>query len=85
MTHDFSEQSENQQKQMQQWPWASTRVLNAFRYLKIYTNQDVEDAWFQGDFKKVPNLGKKSIKEIQEAMGLPGAGEKKCHCCGAIL
>jgi hypothetical protein len=73
------------QKAVQLWPWASTRVLNAFHYMEIKTDQDINDAWFKGRFRNIPNLGKKSIKEIQVAMGLPDAGRKKCPHCGALV
>jgi hypothetical protein len=73
------------QKAVQLWPWASTRVLNAFHYMEIKTDQDIKDAWLKGGFRNIPNLGKKSIKEIQVAMGLPDAGRKKCPHCGALV
>ena len=73
------------QKAVQLWPWASTRVLNAFHYMEIKTDQDIKDAWLKGGFRNIPNFGKKSIKEIQVAMGLPDAGRKKCPHCGALV
>jgi hypothetical protein len=81
----FDEREDCLKKGVELWPWASTRVLNAFHWMEIKTDQDINDAWFKGRFRNIPNLGKKSIKEIQVAMGLPDAGRKKCPHCGALV
>ena len=68
----------------EKWPWASTRIVNAFMHLGLETDECVKDAWLRGDLKRIPNIGKKSLKEIQEAMGFNDA-HKTCPCCGQTV